>query len=168
MFPSCSFFSTQPNRLQLWNVGTQCMWNVIMRCLTKTSTCDIYVFSTLFVSLSENNFSNFISQIFYRYRCPICSKSVFNMSNNWERLDEEVLCNISACSCMHIVLCVYTFSFSLLLRIPSFIMPWYERSRFWFLHFHIFHGIMLDSSSMPLYERTWLWFFHLHCFHEII
>ncbi|KAG6435165.1 hypothetical protein SASPL_100034 [Salvia splendens] len=25
-----------------------------------------------------------------RYRCPICSKSVFNMSNSWERLDEEI------------------------------------------------------------------------------
>ncbi|XP_042061770.1 E3 ubiquitin-protein ligase MIEL1-like isoform X1 [Salvia splendens] len=25
-----------------------------------------------------------------QYRCPICSKSVFNMSNSWERLDEEI------------------------------------------------------------------------------
>ncbi|KAK4492569.1 hypothetical protein RD792_003384 [Penstemon davidsonii] len=25
-----------------------------------------------------------------QYRCPICSKSVFNMSGTWERLDQEI------------------------------------------------------------------------------
>ncbi|KAL3517483.1 hypothetical protein ACH5RR_020072 [Cinchona calisaya] len=25
-----------------------------------------------------------------QYKCPICSKSVFNMSRTWERLDQEI------------------------------------------------------------------------------
>lgn len=60
---------------------------------------------------SKNNLLNCISLIFYRYRCPICSKSVLNMSSAWERLDQEVLCNIPflLCSCMHILLLLYSY-----------------------------------------------------------
>lgn len=85
-----------------WGAGTQCTVSVLMRCSNGTSKQPLMVMmwsELLPIPLLwtvQNGYLDKESQSkvfpWTRFCCPICSKSVIDMSRTWKRMDEEVSC----------------------------------------------------------------------------